>query len=107
MRVLILTFAAMAALTACNQKSDREILTETCVADGETPATCQCITAAMEENLSPDLFRRTAAAIGREKRDVSKFVSSLKLEEQLEFASVLTEMVSCELSQPDEASVAD
>lgn len=107
MRVLILTFAAMATLTACNQKSDRQILTETCVAEGEAPATCQCITAAMEENLSPGLFRRTAAAIGREKRRVGKYVESLKLEEQLEFASVLSEMVSCELSLPDAEIVAD
>lgn len=100
MRTLLLSAAALTLLAACNQKSDRELLTETCIAEGERLETCECITGAMEEKLSPDLFQRTAAAIGREKRDVSRYVESLSTREQLEFASVLTAMVSCELSEP-------
>ena len=99
MRVLILTGLCLAMLAACSQKSDREMLTEACIADGEGPETCACITGAMEEKLSPDLFRRTAAAIGREKRDV---VESLTMADQLEFASSLTAMISCELAVADD-----
>ena len=91
MRVLILTGLSLAMLAACSQKSDRE-----------GPETCACITGAMEEKLSPDLFRRTAAAIGREKRDVEDFVESLTMADQLEFASSLTAMISCELAVADD-----
>ena len=98
MRILFLFGLSLALLGGCNQKSDRETLTDTCVAEGENPEACDCITGTMEEKLSPDLFNRTAAAVGREQRDVEDFVSSLTMQEQLEFASVLTAMVSCELS---------
>ena len=102
MRVLILTGLCLAMLAACSQKSDREMLTEACIADGEGPETCACITGAMEEKLSPDLFRRTAAAIGREKRDVEDFVESLSMNDQLEFAASLSAMISCELTLQDD-----
>lgn len=102
MRVLILSGLALMLLAGCNQKSDRETLTQTCVAEGENPETCSCITGAMEEKLSPDLFKRTASAIGREKRDIESFVSDLTMEEQLQFASVLSAMVSCELTTSQE-----
>ena len=102
MRTLILSGFVMLALVGCNQKSDRDTLAQTCVANGESPETCDCITGAMEEQLSPDLFRRTAAAVGREKRDIEDFVSELPMSEQLEFASALTGMMSCELSVGEE-----
>tara|TARA_R110002126_G_scaffold130275_1_gene273530 strand:+ start:234 stop:545 length:312 start_codon:yes stop_codon:yes gene_type:complete len=102
MRVLILTGLGLAMLAACSQKSDRETLTEACIADGEAPETCDCITGAMEEKLSPDLFRRTAAAIGREKRDIEDFVESLSMSDQLEFAASLSAMISCELTLQDD-----
>ena len=89
MRVLILTGLCLAMLAACSQKSDREMLTEACIADGEGPETCACITGAMEEKLSPD-------------RDVEDFVESLTMADQLEFASSLTAMISCELAVADD-----
>ena len=98
MRVLTLSCLCLAMLAACSQKSDRELLTEACIADGEAPETCACISGVMEEKLSPDLYRRTAAAIGRQRRDVGDFVESLSMSEQLEFAGTLSAMISCELS---------
>ena len=92
MRVLILSGLSMALLTACGQKSDRDVLTEACIAEGEGPQTCACITQAMEDSLSPRLFQRTAAA-------VEDFVESLSMGEKLEFASALTAMVSCDLTE--------
>ena len=103
MRILILSGLSLALLAACGQKSDSEILTETCIEAGEGPEICACITTVMEEKLSPDLFRRTAAAVGREKRDVADFVESVTMREQLELAAVLSAMVSCELTQQEEA----
>ncbi|MDX1291291.1 MAG: hypothetical protein R3265_00660 [Hyphomonas sp.] len=102
MRVLILSGLSMAMLAGCSQKSNREMLTEACIADGEAPETCDCITAAMEDKLSADLFRRTAVAVGREKRDVEDFLESLTMDEQLEFASSLSAMITCEFAQQDE-----
>ncbi|MEE2922866.1 hypothetical protein [Hyphomonas sp.] len=99
MRVLILSGLSMALLSACGQKSDRDVLTEACIAEGEGPQTCACITQAMEDSLSPRLFQRTAAAVGREQRDVEDFVESLSMGEKLEFASALTAMVSCDLTE--------
>ena len=54
----------------------------------------------MEAKLDPDLFKRTAQMIGREKRDVESFVTSLSGEEQLQFASVVNDMFTCKLSPP-------
>lgn len=101
MRILILTGFSLALLAACGQKSDREVLTEACMADGESREACDCITSAMESNLSPDLMKRTAAAIGREKRDVEDFVGSLTMDEQMEFAGVIAGMVMCEVSEAE------
>ena len=43
MRVLILSGLSMALLSACGQKSDRDVLTEACIAEGEGPQTCACM----------------------------------------------------------------
>ena len=50
----------------------------------------------------PDLMKRTAAAVGREKREVEDFVASLTMDEQLEFAGALMGMASCEVSDAEE-----
>ena len=102
MRVLVLTGLCLAMLAACGQKSDRDVLTEACVADGESREACECITGALEAKLSPDLMKRTAAAVGREKREVEDFVASLSMDEQLEFAGALMGMASCEVSDAEE-----
>ena len=102
MRHLITALVLAGAVAGCSQQSDRETLTQACVADGEKEETCACITDAMEEKLSPDLFKRTAAAVAREQQDIGDFVSSLPQEQQLEFATVLTDIFSCSLSAPAE-----
>lgn len=102
MRILLLTGMSLALLAACSQKADRDQLAETCIADGESPESCECIADAMEANLSSGLMKRTAAAIGREKRDVEEFVASLTVAEQMEFAGALSGMVMCEFSAAEE-----
>ena len=44
----------------------------------------------------------TRRPITREKRDVEDFVESLTMADQLEFASSLTAMISCELAVADD-----
>tara|TARA_R110002124_G_scaffold68768_8_gene185720 strand:+ start:1833 stop:2183 length:351 start_codon:yes stop_codon:yes gene_type:complete len=100
MRHLILSFAALALLASCSGNSDHKALVSACTADGESAETCSCIADAMEAKLDPDLFKRTAQMIGREKRDVESFVTSLSGEEQLQFASVVNDMFTCKLSRP-------
>lgn len=101
MRHLILSIAALAVLGACSG-GDNKAIVKSCTAEGEAVETCTCIADAMEAKLDPDLFKRTAQTIGREKRDVESFVTSLTTEEQLQFAAVVNDMFTCKLAPPKE-----
>jgi hypothetical protein len=100
MRHLVLSLAVLLVLASCSGKSDHKALVTACTADGESAETCSCIADAMEAKLDPDLFKRTAQTIGREKRDVEGFVTSLNNQEQMQFASVVADMFTCKLSPP-------
>ncbi len=96
---IVATIAAL-MLAGCGLggPSDRQVLVDSCVADGEAEATCACITTAMEKNLSPELFKKTAQAVGRDKKDMMTFVGELTVQEQLSFSSVLGDMFACSLT---------
>ncbi|KCZ93848.1 hypothetical protein [Hyphomonas johnsonii] len=97
MRTLVLSLAAIGLLAGCG-KSDKATLVASCTAEGESQQACACIADAMETNLSPDLFKRTAQAIGREKQEVERFVLSLTPDDQMEFAAVVGDMFTCKLA---------
>ncbi|ABI75506.1 putative lipoprotein [Hyphomonas neptunium ATCC 15444] len=95
-------FAALSALALAGcglgGPGDRQVMVNACVADGESEATCGCITDAMETNLSPELFEKTAQAVGRDEKDMMTFVGELTLQEQLSFSAVLQDMFACSLT---------
>lgn len=100
MKAGIVVAIAALALAGCGLAgpSDQKVLVDACVADGESEATCECITTAMEKNLSPELFKKTAQAVGRDKKDMMTFVGELTVQEQLSFSSVLGDMFACSLT---------
>ncbi len=100
MRAGIIAALSAVALTGCGLggPSDHQVMVDACVADGETEATCTCITNAMQNNLSPELFEKTAQAVGRDEKDMMTFVGELTLQEQLSFSSVLQDMFACSLT---------
>lgn len=100
MKAGIFAGLCMLVLTGCGlgAPSDHQVMVDACVADGETEATCGCITDAMEKNLSPELFKKTAQAVGRDEKDMMTFVGELTLQEQLAFSSVLQDMFACSLT---------
>ncbi|MFN3609401.1 MAG: hypothetical protein ACK4Y9_10085 [Hyphomonas sp.] len=100
MKAGFVTVILALGLTACGLggPSDHKVLVDACVADGETEATCVCITDAMEKNLSPELYGKTAQAIGRDGKDMMTFVGELTVQEQLSFSSVLGDMFACSLT---------
>ena len=100
MRHLALSLAALTLLASCSGNSDNKAIVTACTTGGENAETCACIADAMEAKLDPDLFKRTAQSIGREKRDVETFVTSLNNEEQLQFAAVVNDMFTCKLAPP-------
>lgn len=100
LRPAILAALVIGTLGACSQQNDRTALTQTCVDQGESLEACTCITAAMEEKLSPTLFKRSVQVLAREKRDVEEFIISLPVEQQLEYDTVLSDMFSCKLAPP-------
>ena len=102
MRILALSLMALVALAACGGQNDHKALVASCTAGGESPAACSCIADAMQARLSPDLYKRTAQAIGREKRDVEAYIVSLPTNEQLEFAGVVNDLFTCKLAPPKE-----
>lgn len=100
MRHLFLSLAALTVLASCSGNNDHKALVTACTADGESARTCSCIADAMQARLDPDLLKRTAQSIGREKRDVEAFVTALTSQEQMQFASVVSDMFTCKLSPP-------
>ncbi len=80
--------------------SDRDVLVAACVADGEAEATCGCVADAMKNNLSPELFKKTATAIGREGQNEMAFLTTLSMAEAMEYANVTNDMLNCPLSAP-------
>lgn len=100
MKAGIVAAVSALALAGCGLvgPSDHKVLVDACVADGETEATCTCITDAMQKNLSPELFEKTAQAVGRDEKDMMTFVGELTLQEQLSFSSVLQDMFACSLT---------
>ncbi len=102
MRTKVLAISTLVLLAGCDQGGGKKALVKTCVADGESPAACACIADAMEAKLSPDLFKRTVAAVAREKREVDGFISSLPDEDKMEFLKVMPAMLTCDLSAPQD-----
>ena len=102
MKAGVIAAAAGLMLAACGQgaerPSDRELLVRTCVSDGEAEETCNCIAGAMEDNLSTELFSKTARAVGEDGTDMMTYVGELTLEEQLAFNAVLGDMFACSLA---------
>lgn len=104
MRTAALMTATMLALVACGQSgpapTDRELLVEACTSEGEAAGVCTCIASALENNLSADLYRKTAYAVGRDRVDMREFVSQLSDEEQRMFSTVLEDLFACAPTQP-------
>lgn len=100
MKAGIIAGMAALALAACGAggPSDREVLVNSCTSEGEAEATCGCIADALENNLTPELFSRTANAVGRESKDMMTFVAELTVQEQLAFSAVLDDMFACSLT---------
>ncbi|MEZ6001354.1 hypothetical protein [Hyphomonas sp.] len=97
--MMIAGLAFAAALTGCGgSKNSHDQLVDTCIAEGEVPETCVCIVDAMQAKLSPDLFKRAAVAISREKRPVGEYILSLTDSEKMQFFDAEQEMEKCELS---------
>lgn len=102
MKAGVIAAGAFLVLAGCGQgasaPSDRALLVETCIADGEAETTCGCIADAMQKNLPADLFRKTSQAIGRDRKDMMTFVGQLSDEEQRAFAAVLNDLFACSLA---------
>ncbi len=99
MRKMMAGALAGVVLTGCGAglggPSDRDVLVSSCVADGEAEATCACIADAMKDNLSPELLKKSADAIGRNGQDEMAFLSSLSMPEAMEYAKVTADMLEC------------
>ena len=97
LRILVPGVMAL-AITACSQPQPRDQLMQACLADEPSETMCECLVSSLENGVEPDLFRRVAVAVGREKRDIDEFVLSLPEEDQLALGAALTDMFSCTLA---------
>jgi len=98
MRVCVLAVSAMALLAGCGvigRLSDKQALVSTCIEDGRTESICKCEADALEKNLPPEIFKKIAQAIGREKQDQIEYLSSLPIEELLAFSAVTNDLEMC------------
>jgi hypothetical protein len=102
MRVAGIT-VLLALLAACGAAgpSDYQALVESCKAAGETEAACICQTDALQQNLEPELFRKTAERVGRQGVRVEAFIAQLaSAEEMLAFSAAVEDMMTCPVTGP-------
>ncbi|MFN7056714.1 hypothetical protein [Hyphomonas sp.] len=93
--------ALLALLAACGTPGpgDHQVLVESCVAAGESEAACLCQANALQQNLEPDLFAKTADRVGRQGVKVEAFIAELaSAEEMLAFSAAVEDMMACPLT---------
>lgn len=97
MRVLVASAASLCLLAGCGGlgPSDKQALAATCVDEGRAGPVCDCEAQALEKNLPPELFRKFAQAVGREKQNQLEYLSTLPVEDLLAFSSVTNDLVAC------------
>ena len=81
MRVLTVSALALVTLAGCGalgKPSDKKVLIATCMENGGPEATCSCEAEALEKNLPPELFKKVAQAIGREKQNQLEYLNALR-----------------------------
>ena len=96
MRVLVVA-ASLSMLAGCGAlgPSDKQALVSTCIEDGRTESMCKCEAEALEKNLPPELFKKIAQAIGRDKQDQLEYLSTLPVEDLLAFSAVTNDLEVC------------
>jgi len=98
MRVLTVSALALVTLTGCGVlggPTDKQALIAACTESGSPEATCSCEAEALEKNLPPELFKKVAQAIGREKQNQLEYLSTLPVEELLAFSAVTNDLEAC------------
>lgn len=97
MRILVAAAASLSLLAGCGGlgPSDKQALAATCVDEGRAESVCDCEAQALEKNLPPELFKKFAQAIGREKQNQLEYLSTLPVEDLLAFSSVTNDLVAC------------
>ncbi len=99
MRVFIIAASALLVLSGCGGvfggPSDKQVLVSTCVESGEAETACSCVAEALERNLSPELFKKVAQAVGRDKQDMVEYMSTLPIEDLLAFSAVTNDLEVC------------
>ncbi len=98
MRVLTVSALALVTLAGCGalgKPSDKKVLIATCMENGGPEATCSCEAEALEKNLPPELFKKVAQAIGREKQNQLEYLTTLPVEELLAFSAVTNDLEAC------------
>lgn len=98
MRVLTVSALALVTLGGCGAiggPSDTQALIKTCIESGSPEATCSCEAEALEKNLPPELFKKVAQAIGRDKQNQLEYLNTLSVEELLAFSAVTNDLEAC------------
>ena len=99
MRVLVLAASACVVLAGCGGAfggpSDKQALVSACVEQGESEAACSCVTDALQKNLSPELFKKVAQAVGRDKQNMVEYMGTLPIEDLLAFSAVTNDLEVC------------
>ncbi len=96
MRVFI-GAAALTVLAGCSAlgPSDKQALVATCIEEGRPESMCTCEAEALEKNLPPELFKKIAQAIGRDKQNQLEYLSTLPVEDLLAFSAVTNDLEVC------------
>ena len=97
MRVAIVSGLSMAVLAGCGLlgPSDSQAVIATCIESGSSEATCRCEDAALKKGLPPELYKKFAKAVGKDKKNQLEYLTSLTDDELKAFSKVTNDLANC------------
>lgn len=91
---LITLLSAAAFLSAC-AKSDHDVIVEACIAEDGSKAYCDCLTAGMKNNLSPEVFSKIASKIRDDGKSQTEAENALSISEKAQLLKLFPVTMAC------------
>lgn len=93
-RLLLIGIAAL-GLAACSQNEvGKKVITEQCIAEGETVEVCECFARTSDEKLDKELFAIVVLGAQGEDGETEKMIEELSPPQKARFTAAVREVIS-------------
>ena len=93
-RLLLIGIAAL-GLAACSQNEvGKKVITEQCIAEGETVEVCECFARTSDEKLDKELFDIIVLGAQGEDSETEKMIEELSSQQKAKLSAVAREVIT-------------